>query len=127
MSAARPSTRARRWSPPALWLLAIFVSSSWPNPDPPDVPQGDKAVHLALYGVLAFLVGRAEPTLARVPVRALATVLTCSAIAAVDEWHQRFIPGRSPSAGDWAADSIGAALGLLLAAVVARRMARAAT
>jgi VanZ family protein len=38
-----------------------------------------------------------------------------------DEFHQRFVPHRSAELGDWAADTLGAALGALLAWLVLRR------
>ena len=33
------------------------------------------------------------------------------AYAASDEWHQSFVPGRSPDAADWFADAVGALAG----------------
>ncbi len=115
-------SRWRRWVPPALWALLILVATSWPNPDPPDVgPHSDKVTHLVLYGVLAFLLGRADPLLSAGSLRILAAIAGVSAFAAVDEWHQRFVPGRSASVADWQADTAGAVLGFLLVAALRRR------
>ena len=41
-----------------------------------------------------------------------------SLYAITDEVHQRFVPGRSCQATDWAIDTAGAALGLLCAGVL---------
>ena len=116
-----------RWLPPALWAVVVVTSSSWPNPDLPPVPSGsDKVTHLALYGVLGFLLGRAGPELVGRGRALAATWLGLALFAVVDEWHQRFIPGRSTDPRDWGADVLGAALGLLLAAGLRRRALRAA-
>lgn len=84
----------------------------------------DKLVHLGLYGVLgalstqAMMQGQERPG-----TRALATViLGVSLFGAIDELHQKFIPGRTADPRDWLADSAGAtAASLLTAAALARR------
>ena len=117
-----PAGRSR-WAPPALWATALVTATSWPNPDVPQVGHGDKLVHLLLYGILAWLLARAEPTLATIRRRAALTTLGLACFAALDEWHQDFVPGRSASTADWAADTVGAAAGLGLAAALRRRAA----
>ena len=112
-----------RWAPPALWAATLIILTSWPNPDMPRVGQGDKVVHLLLYGILAWLLARSEPTLATVRRRAALTLAGLACFAALDEWHQGFVPGRSASRIDWAADVVGAAMGLTLVAVRRRRPA----
>ena len=84
----------------------------------------DKVVHFTMYGVLAGLA-----TLAMREHRAMLrmfilTVLAVAAFGAVDEWHQRFIPGRSMEFGDWVADSLGGATGVLTASFLLRRPKR---
>ncbi len=117
-----PAHARRRWLPVALWAAVVLIATSWPNPGAPAVQGGDKLAHLALYAGLAWLGARAlwaggrRPSAAPV---AVAVVL----FGAADEWHQRFIPGRSTSAADWAADCAGAALGTLAASAAARRAA----
>jgi VanZ family protein len=45
--------------------------------------------------------------------------------AALDELHQLFIPGRSAEVGDWASDTLGASLGLLVGTrLMSSRLAR---
>jgi len=118
---------ARRWGLPIAWAVVILVLTSIPFPatGPEGVRYADKLLHVAVYGVLgwlwmrAVLAGRA-PDFARV-----ALVLGCTLFfAALDEWHQRFIPGRSPEFGDWVADATGAGIGLS-AAIGSLRRARA--
>jgi VanZ family protein len=118
---------ARRWLPPTLWAVFTLVLTSIPGADLPEVPVGgfDKSVHLALYGTLGFLSVRAAAH-ARRPVGAAVRVLVAVALfAALDELHQRFIPGRSMELFDWVADTLGAAAGGTLALVAARRGERA--
>jgi VanZ family protein len=47
----------------------------------------------------------------------LAVALAAMALfGAADEWHQRWVPGRSSDALDWCADMAGATIALLLVA-----------
>ena len=129
MSADRPSGRpdaagrGRRWWPPALWATALLVGTSWPNPNVPQVRSGDKVVHMLMYAGLGWLVARAEPRWVRRSASFVLVALALSALGALDEWHQQFIPGRAASADDWLADSAGAVLALLAAAVRHRQPA----
>jgi hypothetical protein len=122
--------RCWAWLPPLAYGVAIFWASSSPNPFPFAVGgllAQDKLLHaIAFAGLGAVLVrtlGRAGvPPAAWV---ALATI-GASAYGLVDEWHQSFVPGRSPDPKDWIADTLGALAGAAIAAaVLRRRMARA--
>ena len=112
------------FGPPLLWAGAILVATSIPGRDVPDVdlPHVDKVVHFLLYAVLGVLLSRALRTgragvAVRPAVRALLPWLVAIAcFAAVDEWHQRWVPGRSSDTLDWYADVAGGTLALLLAA-----------
>ena len=66
-----------------------------------------KLAHAAEYAILAILIERAT----RRPLVALAAA---SAYAITDEFHQSFVPGRHAAPRDWAIDTAGAVLGLLL-------------
>ena len=115
-----------RWVPAVVWAGLIVVATSLPNtPAGPEVTGLDKVVHLGLYGVLGALTLRAAVT----GHPALGTMLVwlgaIAAFAAVDEWHQAFIPNRSADVIDWAADVAGAALGIAsMAALKLRRHQR---
>lgn len=99
---------------PAGWAVVILVLTSWPNPSLPISGRGlDKVVHLGMYLVLGVLVGRAVPARSgRFGLIAAASVLAL--FAALDEWHQILVPGRTASIWDWVADVLGILLGLLI-------------
>ena len=105
--------RRSRWVPAALWAALIELLTSWPTPSGMSVPAGsDKVAHAALYAVFGFLVARAVQT-GRPGLRVTLAVLPAlAAWAALDEWHQRFIAGRTPSTADWVADICGVAIGM---------------
>lgn len=114
----------RRWLPPVAWTAFILVLTSLPGSRIPNVgvPNVDKLVHFGLYGVLGLLLTRSLIRPGRLGRAMLVAVVTIAVFAAVDEWHQRFIPGRSPDPIDWLADLSGATLG---AAIVVGRYRRA--
>jgi len=94
-----------------LWLAVLFLLSEQPGDSIPGwwtLP--DTVSHALLYSVLgATLVwGRwalgGRPPL--VVLGALGVVL-----AVFDEWHQSFVPGRTPSGSDVAFDALGLILG----------------
>ena len=81
------------------------------------LPHWDKVLHFLMYAMLALLLLRAlrsEPRLA-----GWQTVVGAFALAslygATDELHQWFTPGRSMDFWDWTADTLGAAVVLLMA------------
>ncbi len=94
---------------PVLWGLAIWAVSSLPsdNLKPPQVLGFDKLAHSSVYFVLALLTNRAI----KGKKLSLAWLLFIYALlilnAAIDEYHQRFIPGRSVSVWDLAANATG--------------------
>jgi VanZ family protein len=105
--------RLLAWLPALLWMTAIFTISSRSTVSLPSVTQADKVAHAAAYAVLGV---------------ALAFALRRSSVAswpawsvtlgwlygASDEFHQRFVPGRSPDVADWVADAVGVVIGTLL-------------
>ena len=113
----------RAWGPVAAWVGVILAATAVPLPSTvrgPDL-QLDKAVHVFLYGGLGWLVARALRRIGRGDRRSLAVAFAiCVIFAAADELLQAAIPSRVPTAGDWAADVVGLAAGLLAAAMRAR-------
>lgn len=110
--AAAPSAAAR-WTPPIIWVVIILIGTSWPSVSVgPDVQHLDKVVHFTAYATLSALMLRATLT-PRDWGTAAIIIAMVSALGAVDEWHQSFIPGRSMSFADWIADSTGAIVGAL--------------
>lgn len=116
---------ARRWALPAAWALFILVCTSVPGAALPSAPSGvDKIVHVLLYAVLGLLLTRALDGGRRHRATwhaALIVIVSCALFAAVDEWHQDFIAGRSGDRVDWLADCVGACLGFMLATAMRTR------
>jgi len=69
-----------------------------------------------MYTTLAFLLARAMRNPPRTtPLRVLlAALLLVAAVGALDEWHQRYIQGRTADFADWMTDSAGGLIGALI-------------
>lgn len=119
-----------------LWRLLALLSPAFAASDPS--AQNDavellsfaerKAAHMFLYFVLALLLWLAVALpLRRNRHRIAAVTALCAALAALDEWHQLSVPGRSGQVRDVLIDLTGAAMALALSALllwVARRRRR---
>jgi VanZ family protein len=114
---------SQRWLPPFLWAALILILTSIPGSHIPVLPfrNFDKIVHLAIYGVLGWLTARAWSSGSRIMAAAIAAIVLISCFGAFDEWHQQFIPHRSMELLDWATDTMGAAMGIILALASGRR------
>lgn len=77
-----------------------------------------KAAHMFLYFVLALLVSFALGFfLRRLSARAGAAAVLCAVLAALDEYHQTMVPGRSGEVRDALVDLTGAAIALAFLAL----------
>jgi VanZ family protein len=117
---ASPSLRRLSlWLPPIAYMAFIFYLSSQTDPLPAlTVRVWDKLLHLAEYGGLAFLIGRAlTGEGSSLGVASVLAFLATSIYGASDEWHQLFTPGRSSDVYDWLADTLGGAFGVASYAV----------
>ena len=114
--------RLQRFGPAIGWASLILIATSIPIPAPlaSVSPSGaDKLIHITLYGVLAWLTARGVEVWS---IRnALVVFILVSAFAAIDEWHQSFIPGRFTSGADLVADILGAGVGVLAFQAAHRR------
>ena len=96
------------------WALLIFAGSSVPASSLPDsaIWRWDKLIHFTIYAVFTFLVHRAFAHQTRVMLlarrAALTTLFAVVAFGFSDEFHQYFVPGRTASIFDVAADAAGA-------------------
>jgi hypothetical protein len=101
------------WGLVAAWMGVIYYLSAQPRlPLPPSTPGFvSYAGHVVEYAVLAALICRALGPGARMAGLALAAAVL---YGASDELHQSFVPGRSCSLLDVAADAVGAAMVALL-------------
>ncbi|MBC7265788.1 MAG: VanZ family protein [Coriobacteriia bacterium] len=99
-----------RWAPATGWMAVIFWLSSRPGSD---VPSGIAPyAHFGAYAVLGALVLYALSD----PTRWLPAVAFASLYGITDEFHQAFIPGRTPDPLDWAIDTAGAIVGAVVLA-----------
>ncbi len=110
----------RRWLPTLLWAVAIFLVSSIPSLDMAITRLGgcDKIAHFVEYSILGWALHywsrNGSP-------RFLAGGIV---FAAFDEFHQRYVPGRAMSFGDFVADAAGITAGFLIAGAIYKRKAR---
>ncbi len=116
--------KLRYWVPVFIWMLAIFGLSSVPGKDIPRIgPEGlDKIAHAAEYGILGFLLVRAfvmsgaSAGILNINLAGtiILSIIIAAAYAALDEWHQGFVPGREMDIFDLAADFAGLGIGVFL-------------
>lgn len=112
------------WGPAVLVMAVLFAASSASDTTAVPPVLSDTILHLGGYALLGITVFRAlaDARFDRLtPGRAAGAVLCCILYGLSDEFHQSFVPGRTPDAMDLVADAAGAALGagalLLLKAV----------
>ncbi len=104
------------WIAPAAWAALIFYLSSLPGSTlPSPFFAADKIFHLGIYAVLGYLVATALTCYGweRGLLMAL-SVLICLLYGVSDEIHQSFVPDRTPSFMDVAADTVGACTGIII-------------
>ena len=109
--------RRRPWLPAVLWGAAILAVSSFPRMDlaPRMFPGCDKVLHFIEYSILGlglrFWSGGGRPIF----------IAGGVGFAAVDEFHQRYVPGRHASLFDWVADLAGVVVGFLLYGLIMKK------
>jgi len=115
------------WGPVALYL--VFLTTLSGQSTLPDLDLNDKILHVGGYTVLGILVLRAfhggfQPPRLR---PTLGAVVFTAGYGLIDELHQSFVPGRSASGWDVAADLTGAALAVAVVGVATRFVGRETT
>lgn len=115
------------WLPPVLYAGILYYLSSRPIPGwVPQFTASDKLVHFSAYFILGALFARAflasrvltAPGERRWTRGGAAGLL----YGVADEIHQSFVPGRTFSLWDMAADGLGAFAGAYVVWVLARRL-----
>lgn len=121
------------WGPAAAWAGVLFLLSELRGaPLQPSFPVNDKVVHLALYSVLgaclwwATLVSR-QPRWKGSGVPYFVAIAAGLLYGVFDELHQAFVPTRTPSVGDWAADAVGVVVGFAVASYLLTAVANRGT
>jgi VanZ family protein len=91
---------------------AILVLNSLPATAArvPSFSGADKLAHAVMYGAAAYSWRATFVTTARTATWWVLAAL--AALGAVDEVHQRWVPGRMPDVRDWLADVAGVVLAL---------------
>ena len=108
------------WAPAVVWVLALAGLSRMtgvPEPLQPFTILSDKVIHFGLYSVLGVALGWARLASRRTPSH-LFMVALGSLYGALDEYHQSFVPGRTPEVGDWVANTLGVLAGYALFTLV---------
>ncbi|MCK9556998.1 MAG: VanZ family protein [Candidatus Cloacimonetes bacterium] len=92
-----------------LWMCIVWLVSSLPARELPQVQiiGMDKAAHFFVYGVWAILNRLYADSRFKDKIRFVITLLFLLAMAALDEYHQAFIPGRDVSFYDLVANWTG--------------------
>jgi hypothetical protein len=129
----RPRAVAALW-PPIAYMALIWVLSSLHGASAGggaqwtlEWPALQNALHVPLFGLLAWLWLSGLARLRLGPIAGTAISASVStAWAVIDEWHQRFVPGRYASVGDVLLDVIGIAGAIVLWYLLSRRRRRAA-
>jgi VanZ family protein len=111
------------WGPVLAHMALIFAASS--RSETSAVPSAipDKVMHFAVYALLGALTLRAVAGGRRAGVTwsgLLVSIVVATLYGITDEWHQSFVPGRTPEAMDVVADLAGASSGALAGIFAAR-------
>ncbi len=107
----------RYWIPALLTAVLIFFISHQPRL--PEVPGGppDWLMHFLEYGFFALTCAYAATCgfdgALRTPTRLSMAFAVATLYGVSDEWHQSFV-GRNATARDWLADTLGAAVMLVI-------------
>ena len=117
----------RAWLPVAVYMAIIFVLSAQSYLPTPLIFGGhDKLEHFLIYLGLALLAFRGaviSPLMWRSGPY-FQSLCLAALYGASDEYHQRFVPGRTADALDWLADVLGAAVGLVIVSIVRKRFTK---
>lgn len=104
----------RKWGPALVMMGLIFFFSSLPSKAVPDFGNFDFSVKKGGHAFGYLLLGRAYLYgLGRGKKTPWLAWGMCILYAVTDEFHQSFVPGRSPRVMDVGIDAVGTLLGLL--------------
>lgn len=115
-----------------LWLAAMFTASSFAVPDAApkvEIPHLDKVVHFIWFGIGGVILANVllfhKSADAARWFRIFLPIVILSVFGALDEFRQSFTPGRNGNDfGDWLADTLGGAFGVVVANAFHRRWLR---
>ncbi len=107
------------WGPAAFWVAVLFFLSEWESPGFELIAVHDSVVHFLLYAVLGLTLAWARLRGARHHHGVF--VVLGIALGLMDEFHQSFVPGRTPAISDVFADSAGVIIGYALFVMIFAR------
>jgi VanZ family protein len=112
-----------RWGPACVMMALIFIASSQTKAQLPQFGAWDllvkKSGHVLGYALLAVAYLHALANGRPVTARWLLLAVGCACLYAVtDEFHQRFVSGRTASPVDVLIDTGGSSLGVALRALI---------
>jgi VanZ family protein len=115
----RASRNLLAWLPAVLWAGVIFALSAQPGSR---LPSGWSVEgHLGVYAVLGVLVWLALGGRSAGLRGIVLAVVIASLYGITDEFHQSFVPQRTPDVRDWLTDTLGAAVAVAVAYYIAGR------
>jgi len=105
--------RVHLWLPPVIYMAAIFHFSSQSDPLPTLTANvWDKLLHtMRVRRPRGPAVSRLTGEGLTLWQASVATVLLVSGYGATDEWHQVYVPLRSPDVQDWMTDTLAGGIG----------------
>ena len=116
--------RILSWLPVVIWFGFISLLSSIPGKTITSIALssdfllfwGHRIAHLGEYGVLGCLVIRAysKETIKVTVVTIIILAMFIFLCGAFDEWHQSFVPGRTPDLLDALFDTVCGTFGMLM-------------
>lgn len=102
--------------PLVIYWIILFIATTLPSNDLPNMNVSDKIEHFSAYFILAVLLNFTmmfqDKYLLMKRKAWLFTILIILTYAGLDELHQLFIPGRDCEFLDWISDSSGVLLGI---------------
>ena len=109
----------KRWGPALLVMAIIFLASSLPSDQIPNLGAMNFTVkklgHVLGYALLGLAFRRGFEQQGISTGWACLFAIVCAVLyGGTDEFHQSFVPGRGSTLFDVGVDSVGAALGLTL-------------
>lgn len=117
-----------RYVPAIVWMTVLFIFSAqtgseldndwlpWVQKALPGL-QSFNPMHYVSYFVLGLTIAYAIGRSASSWLGGLAIVAICTAYGVTDEWHQSFVPMRTPDVNDLLHDTIGAAAAYAVVAI----------
>jgi VanZ family protein len=112
--------------PLIIYWIVLFVATSLPGNDLPNLGVSDKIEHFVAYFILAIFLNLAltlQTKFKWLKQKAnFASILIISIYAGLDELHQIFIPGRSCDIRDWITDFMATCLAVLLMNMLFRQI-----